>query len=612
MTFAIRFLPEDRKYTAHQPVELMLAAASCDIWVEQPCGLKAICGKCRVRVGEGLAQVSPADLRLLTREEIAAGWRLACQLVLDGPAVVEIPEITRSAAAKPFGDPALFAKGFRAHIRKRYLELMPPTEQNQFAVLDQLARALGCALLHADLTLLRDLSRKLRKGNYRVTAVLENNELIDLEPGDTTSQAFGVAVDLGTTTLAAALVDLRNGVVVQAATRLNPQVRYGADVISRIHFAQENREGNEQLHRALLGAVRQMLLELAGRAEVDPAHIYAVVCAGNPTMTHTAVGADVTSLGQAPYVGLWTREYAVKARELNVPVNQHARLRFLPMIRSHVGSDAVASALAAGLDESEGWRLLIDLGTNSEVVLGCRRRLVATSTAAGPAFEGANITCGMRAAPGAIDAVHMGADGSLVVHTVGNDPARGLSGSGLIDAVAELLRAGVIAPSGFLRAREDLAGIPPALLARCTRLPDGQAAVVLDGSVLLTAQDVRQLQLVKGSIRAGVELLLRHCGVSADDLEAIDFAGAFGSFLRKTSLQAIGLVPAVDPEKVRFIGNAAGVGTRMVLVDAGARCRAQGIAEHCEYVELAGHPDYESAFCAAIPFPEGVEPDAHG
>ncbi len=603
MDFPIRFLPEDRTYVAHQPVELFLAAASCDIWVEQPCGSKAICGKCRVRVREGRSAISPADQRLLSSEELNAGWRLACQLTVDAQAVIEIPEVTRSVASKTFGDVALFASGFQPNVAKHYLELRPPDEENQYADLDLVSRALGCAPLAADLSLLHNVSSLLRESDYRVTAVLEGEELLDLEPGDTTSLAFGAAVDLGSTTLAAALVDLRTGAVLNAVSRLNPQVKYGGDIISRIHHAQEHQGGNEQLQQALVGAVQQMLQELAAQAGVDPAHIYAVVCAGNPTMTHSALGADVTPLGQAPYVGLWTREWTVKARELDLPVNERANVRFLPMIRSHVGGDTVAAVLAAGLDQSEGWRLLIDLGTNSEVVVGCRRRLLATSTAAGPAFEGANIYHGMRAAPGAIDAVRISPDGRLVVKTVANEPARGLCGSGLIDAAAELVCAGVIAPSGYMRPRSELNSVPQTLAERSVRLPDGQIAVRLEEQVLLTAQDVRQLQLIKGSIYAGVEILLRHCGLAAEDLEEVNIAGAFGNFLRKTSAQAIGLVPNIDPEKVKFIGNAAGVGARMVLVDAEARRRARRIAESAEYVELAGHPDYQDAFAAAIPFP---------
>jgi len=262
--------------------------------------------------------------------------------------------------------------------------------------------------------------------------------------------------------------------------------------------------------------------------------------------------------------------------------------------------------LACGIDRAKRWQLLVDLGTNTEVVLGNCDRLIATSTAAGPAFEGASIEHGMRAAPGAIDRVRILDADRLVVGTVGNQPARGICGSGLIDAVAELRRAGVITPDGYLRSRAEceVVGVAHLLCERVIERPAGARHVRLDAAVTLTAHDVRQLQLVKGSIAAGIALAMRHAGVRLDQIDAVHIAGMFGSFVRTSSAQAIGLVPAVDPERVRFVGNAAGVGVRMVLVDARARTRSREIAERCEYLELAGHADYENAFCAAIPFGE--------
>lgn len=623
--FSIKFLPEDRTYQAEQPTDLMLAAAACDIWVEQPCGSKTICGKCKVRVVEGDASISLADQRLLTKEELTDGWRLGCQLALNSAVTIDVPPATRSVAVKPFGPPDLFAVGFRPNIVKTYLELRPPDEDNQYASFDIISRALVSPRLRAEMSVVQTAVQRLAENDYKITAVISGDELLGIEAGNTADKAFGVAIDIGSTTLGAALIDLRDGEVVCAVSRLNPQVKVGADIISRIHYAQEHAGGSSQLHKTLIGALRQMIEELASQGETSANDIYSVVCAGNATMTHSAAGADITPLGQAPYVGLWTREWSVRAREFDLPVSRRATVRFMPMIRSHVGGDTVAGVLATGIDRSDGWQAMIDLGTNSEVVVGNRRRMVATSTAAGPAFEGANIYMGMRAAPGAIDQVRISPDGRVVVKTVQNEPARGICGTGLVDAAAELVRMGVIAPSGYMKKGDELADIPLALRERCITLPDGQAAVVLSGcatpaavggtgqpatdsrqltTVVITAQDVRQLQLIKGSIYAGLDILLRHLGIGLDDLERVNIAGAFGNFLRKDTAQAIGLVPNIDPEKVQFIGNAAGVGARMALVDASARERANGISETCEYVELAGHPEYQDAFVAAIPFPE--------
>ena len=541
VSFRIRFLPEDRSTVADGPVDLFLAAAQSDIWTEQPCGARTACGKCRVQVLHGAAPVTGADERLLTAAEIVDGWRLGCQLTLDSDVTLAIPQQTRATAPKSFGGDALFEDIIEPNVAMRGVE----------------------------------------------------------EP-------LGIAVDIGSTSLAAALVDLRTGRVRGTTSRVNPQVRYGADVISRIHFAQEHADGNAQLHATVIAAIGAMIADLVGQAEVRAGQVIAVACAGNATMTHSAVGADITPLGQAPYRGSFTSERQLPARDFGWLTHADAMVTFLPMVGHHIGGDTVAAILATGMDRAERWQLLIDLGTNTEVVLGSTRGLLATSTAAGPAFEGANIEHGMRAAPGAIDRVRVLANGRLVGGTVANQPAKGICGSGLIDAVAELHHAGVIVASGYMRSRAECeeAGALPRLCARVIDAPGLQRRVRLDHDVMLAAQDVRQLQLVKGSIAAGIALVLQHAGVRAAELDAVHIAGTFGSFVRKESVQAIGLVPAVGPDAVDLVGNAAGVGARMALVDAWYRERARQIAEHCTYLELAGHADYEDAFIAAIPLGE--------
>lgn len=541
-TFAIRFEPEGRTFTARGPVELACAAAACDLWLEQPCAARQSCGKCRVRVRVGRAEITHADRRVLSPAELDAGWRLGCCLVLDGEAVIEIPPASRFAPAKWFGDDALLPDDFE-----------PDAE----------------ALLLAP-----------RSG-----------------------PTVGLAFDLGSTTLAAALVDLRSGRVLASNTRLNPQVQHGADIITRIQFAQENPTGLVRLHELLRIALGEMIEELAEAAGVTPGAICIAALAGNAAMTHLALGADVTPLGHAPFLGQWTGERTRPAAYLGLPLHPRAQLHFLPLVRSHIGGDTVAAILATGLDQGDGWRLQLDLGTNSEVALARQGRIVVASTAAGPAFEGSKIAHGMRAAPGAIEAVFIDAQGDVRVKTIADEKPRGLCGSGLVDAVAELLRHRVIAPSGRMRLPAELAGLPAALVARAMDLPDGSCAFSLAPGVSLSAADVRQVQLAKAAIRAAAELLLRRCGVAPASLERVEIAGAFGNVLRKRSLLALGLVPAVEPERVRFAGNAAGAGVRLALADLRARRRAREIAAQCEYVELAGSAEYEEQFVAAIPFP---------
>jgi uncharacterized 2Fe-2S/4Fe-4S cluster protein (DUF4445 family) len=543
MGFRIRFLPDNRVVELDGPLELSLAAARCDIWLEHPCGGTGDCGKCRVRVSGGDVPPTADDRLVIPAAELAAGWRLGCRLLLTGPCEIEVPAQDRAPKPKSFGP-------------------------------DRLPAALGEPQVPASLPTRGDVP-------------------------------YGVAVDLGTTTLAAALVDLRDGRVLHALSGLNPQARYGADIMSRIQFARERADGNALLHGAIGEGVAGLIRGLTALAGAPADDLLAVTCVGNATMTHAALGADVSPLGVAPYLGLFTGEQEVSASALGWPVNPGARVRFGPMVRSHVGGDTVAGILACDLDRLDGWRVLIDLGTNAEIVIGGAGRLVAASTAAGPAFDGVTISCGMRAAPGAVDAVAIRADGHLSSSTIDGAPAVGLCGSGLVDAVAGLLRAGVIAKSGYLRSADECLsqGVPGALVERLVRVPSGQRAVGIDGSVAVTATDVRQLQLAKGSIAAGLSLLMRRLGVDAGRIAEVLVAGTFGAFLRKESLVAIGLLPPIDPERIRFIGDAAGAGARLMLVDGQARRRAAEAAARCEYVELAGAAGYEDAFTAALGFP---------
>lgn len=610
----VTFLPGDAVALLDGPTPLSDLAAQAEILIDHPCGANATCGKCRVRFVEGAPRPTPADERLLSAEDLARGWRLACQAVVEGAAVVEVPPVARLSGLKTFGPPDLFAAGFEPRVRRLPLTLRAPDLDHQVSLLEEIQRAAQWAApLRAPLALLRDLPVRAWQAEGRVTAVIEGDELIDLHPGSSESPLLGVAVDLGSTSVAAALVDLETGAVVGIADALNPQVRMGADVIARIDFAQTHPDGNERLHRAAMGVVGDLIRRLGEERGVDPAAVVALTIAGNPAMLHTFLGVDVRPLGQAPYVGAWVHAVTVKATELGLPLHPNANVHVFPMIRSNVGGDTVAAAIAAGLDATDELTLLIDLGTNSEIVLGHRRRAIATSTAAGPAFEGANIGQGMRAAPGAIDRVSLCGANGLRTHVIGGVKARGLCGTGLIDAAAALLAAGLVDVSGrMVRPHELHDGHGDAWRARLVAGEHGHPAVVLappgEGQggvpVMITAHDIRQLQLIKGSIMAGAQILLDTWGARWSDVQRVAVTGAFGAHVRKASALAIGLLPPVDPERIVFIGNAAGTGARMALVDRRAWERAVAFARRCEYLELGFRPEYQWAFAEAMRFPE--------
>ncbi len=643
MAFPVRFLPDNRSWSADEPVDLVLAAAGCDILLEQPCGSKAVCGKCRVRVLEGDVPAGPEDVRVLGDEAVAQGWRLGCRVTLNDAATVEVSPAVRSTAAKAFGDDALFRERLDPPVRGIALCLPEPEEvQPELgalphrpppAALERLALALRAAAglprtngksapAAPDPTLrslapsagaVRALGSALRHGPDVRAWLDDEGRLLTVEPAgarDSGMGGWGAAIDVGSTTLAVALVDLADGRVLASASGLNPQAPFGADVISRIAWAQERADGPAALHRALVHGLDALLarcLEGVGAGERGQP-IRAVAAVGNPTMLHTLVGVDPTSLGQAPYVGLWRGAWRGSARELGLELPEATSAYLLPGVGSHVGADTVAAIVATGLDRAERPTLLVDLGTNSEVVLGCRDFVLCASTSAGPAFEGAAIHHGMRAAPGAIEQVRVRPTGSILVRVIGGEEPRGICGSGLVDAAAELLRVGVLAPSGRMAAPAELTGqVPPRLLDVLVDDAPAGRAVRLAGTperpVLFTATDVRQLQLVKGSIAAGMRVLLERKGVRLEDVGEVLIAGAFGNYLRKTSAQAIGLVPPIDPERVRFVGNAAGAGARAVLCDRAFRRRAEEVATRAEYLELADAPEYVELFADAMAFP---------
>lgn len=614
MSFSVQFLPDLKSLELLEPTPVSDAAALCDLLIDHPCGSRASCGKCRVKYLSGAPEVSGAEARLLSAAQIAEGWRLSCQSVIASNASIEVPALSRAGSAKSFGGEDLFAGGFESNVRLRRVTLPEPDLDYQWALEDSLGKQLdveaGPWLALEDL---RALPALALEDQGRIAAILDGGEALALASGKMQFRTpMGIALDIGSTSLAAAVINLESGAVVAHGSALNPQVRFGGDVISRIGYAQDNEGGNAQLHRVLIDEINQLIARLIRTdAKVDLLQVWSVCAVGNPAMLHTFLGVDVTPLGQAPYVGAWTRGLRLKAAELGLNLRKEATLRIVPMIRSNVGADTVAAAMAAGVDQSDELTLMIDLGTNCEVILGNRDRIIATSTAAGPAFEGANIRQGMRAAPGAIDRVSLQPNGRLAVRVLGNVAAKGICGSGLIDAASALLRTGLLDASGRLHGRDALDERQfPELAARVVTGEHGHAAVILarredsehDVPVMLTALDIRQLQLIKGSILAGAKILMQTWGARPEDLGRVLIAGAFGSYVRKSSALDIGLVPAIDPERVEFIGNAAGTGARMALVDRNAWERAERIRERAEYVELGGHADYQDAFGEAMGF----------
>ncbi len=589
---------------------LMEAAAVGGLALEMPCGGEGTCGKCRVVVREGAGPPGPAESAAFTDAELDQGWRLACQSAVSGPMTVDVPETSLLASSyKILARTEDLPEGpAEPAISKRYVEMPLPERGDDEADLARLERVLGD--VDAGLDFLRDLPRLLRQSGFRGTAVLWERELIDFEPGHTESQSYAVAVDVGTTTLVAALLDLSRGEERAIAARLNPQTAFGDDVLSRILHVQTSPDGLGELHRAIVRAVDEMIGELAQEAGIAREHIYEAIFSGNTTMQQLVSGIDPRWLGEVPFVPATAGSLSVAAAQLGLRIHPRGRAFVLPVIGGFVGGDTVSGILVTRLAETAGPSLLVDIGTNGEIVLAAHGKLSAASTAAGPAFEGARITHGMRAGAGAIEKVIV--DGRLRINVIGNVLPVGMCGSGLIDLVAELLRHNLVTSDGKLRRPDDLPGdLLPDLRDRVV-LENGKGAFVLvpeseSGTgrpILLTQRDIRELQLAAGAIRAGIVVLLKRAGMQPGDLEKVLVAGGFGNFIRRSNAQRIGLLPHDVPrERIRFRGNTSLAGARLVALSRSARRQAEELARRTEHVELSSDPGFRWAFAEAMYFP---------
>lgn len=420
---------------------------------------------------------------------------------------------------------------------------------------------------------------------------------------------FGVAVDIGTTTIVAKLMDMATGECKATAASANPQIAYGDDVVSRIAYA-ERPKGLETLHRAVVGCLNDLIAQLEAASQVAARHIYEVTVAGNTTMTHILLKFPLSQLGQSPYRAYSTKAEDCRADKMGIAINPCGNIHVVESIAGFVGSDITAVAVAVGMDEIDAMTLVVDIGTNGEIVLGTKTQMYAASCAAGPALEGARIGHGSRAVDGAIEAVFVCADGrDIDVDVIGGGRARTICGSGLIDAIAVLLEAGLLDVTGRFIGKEALQGkAAPAILDRLIER-GGQPAFVLAGSgndanesVVLTQKDVRETQLAKAAIRAGIQLLQKKMHVADVDIQQVLLAGAFGNFIRRESALRIGLLPQVGVERVHFVGNAAGSGARMILLSSECRRLAADLAERIEYVEIAHEPDFQGVFAEALMF----------
>ena len=607
----IRFEPFGVTTEVEAGRTLIEAATAAGVEIEAVCGGRGTCGKCKVIATGRLAAPTSSELTKLTRSELEGGYRLACQAVIESDVQVVVPEESRISRVSILSEGIQRAFEFSPWVKRYTLQVPEATLEDQISDLENIQKvcqrqtpAACVPTLHA----LRQLPHALREKQGEVTVVTVDDRIVDIKSGTGPEHVLGIAFDIGTTTIVGYLMDLETGKQIAVSSMLNPQTRYGDDVVSRIDFATRDPSGLTLLRDEVVEALNRIIDETTTAAAVFAQEIFGMMVVGNTTMEHLFLGVSPSALARSPYVPVTVESLCFRAQELGICIHPDAHVWALPNIAGWVGADTVGVILATGLHQQKDIALAIDIGTNGEMALGSRDRVITCSTAAGPAFEGAHLSCGMRAADGAIDIVHI--DDDVTWHAIGDSPPRGLCGSGLVDLVAEMLRVGLLQDTGFMQDPEALQANGRRRLAERIEQEGRQRVFTLVEASLgaegrpvrVRQRDVRELQLAKGAIRAGIEILIREMGISHDDVRHVYLAGAFGNYIRPESALGIGLIPSFPNAEIVPVGNAAGSGAKMALLSTLARSEAFQIRRTIEYIELSGRPDFQAQFVEAMIF----------
>lgn len=602
----VTFLPSGTSVEVPAGSNLLKVAQDAGIEVNSVCGGKGSCGKCRAKIVEGVINsLTKTEIEHLSVEELSQGVVLLCERKALGDVVIEtFPVPGRREKYVPVkGDFADLNWEIDSPVSKTFHELDKPTVLDQTADLDRVLSRLP-ADLKVDVRLIESVPLTLREAGYSVTSVVVNNELITLEKGDTVADSYGIAIDIGTTSVAGYLVDLVEGRVILSASATNRQRTHGADVISRITYTYEDVQGLERMKQLAAQTIDEIVTKILQKSGVSPQNVYVLTFVGNTVMSHLLVGASPIGVASSPFVPAFTCSITGTVDSLGLKsLPKYTRFTLLPNVAGYVGSDTLGVILSTNLPELPGTWLAVDIGTNGEIALASGNRILTCSTAAGPAFEGACISQGMRAEPGAIYKVCIGDDVDLAV--IGDVKPVGICGSGLIDAVAEMVRLGIVRTNGRIKKPEDLPDdLPDNVRNRIREGEKGWKFVLAEGEqeVALTQKDISELQLGKGAIRAGIEILLHEMGMDAANLDGILLAGAFGSNLRPENIKGIGMLPDVPLERIQAVGNAAGAGAIKALLSQKQMAVALQLPKRIEHIELSLNQSFQRNFAKAMSF----------
>jgi len=594
--------PQMAQYPVESHQTLFEASRNNGPVVESPCGGKGTCGKCKVQILEGhLPEPTAEEYHHLNSQQLAQGIRLGCQLFLTS-------DLTVSLLQEEKENHQILSGGFmpefehKPHITKRVYQQQKKLTPHHHSFLDLTAEVLDFSELTDQPVFLQSLPRIVNKDCF--TAVYADGKLIGVEEGDSRRDTYGLAIDIGTTTVVISLIDLNDGREIDSSTGLNPQKANGQDVLSRIEFARKSDNGLQTLHRSIIQCLNDIIGTLCTANEIARENIYDVTVAANTTMLHLLLGVDPTPIGKAPYIPVFIRQQQFPAASFRLDLSPFARLYCLPGVSGYIGADIVAGVNVCQLHQTPRNILFIDIGTNGEIVLSKQGTLYACACAAGPALEGMNISCGMLAGKGAIERVQI-TDDNILLGVIGNTHPKGLCGSGVIEAVSEIARVGLIQKTGRLQSREDLLQDEDLKgLARFIEESGKKRMVVLDAdhNIVITQADIRQVQLAKGAILSGIHALLKQLDMLPDDLDEIIISGQFGRHLHVDSLVGLGLVPRELRDKVIYIGNSSQTGALMSLLSTEKRREVEEIAHKINHFELTMLKDYEKLFSKCLKF----------
>jgi uncharacterized 2Fe-2S/4Fe-4S cluster protein (DUF4445 family) len=613
MTVPLTILPDGRELRVAPGTTILKAAQAAGIDITATCGGRGRCTSCRVKFVRGtIPPPTIMDELQLGDDLVREGYRLSCQCHVAEPTTVQVAPPLDEQAFQILGADRRVQDVARviidAGIAKQVVKVpLPREEHHQTSDVEELLAVIGRTPEDVSPIILRQLPATLREADGEVTVTTFGRQVLAVEKGDTALMKFGLAVDIGTTSVVSTLIELESGEQLASVSSLNPQAVFGGDLMSRIAFAQFNPDNLRKLHTRIIALLNQHVEEIVRQSGVLAKWIHKVVVVGNTCMHHIFLGIDPSYVGLAPYAPVMRHPLVLPARELFLKVNPEARVCVLPIVAGFVGADAVAVALATRIYESPEIRIAVDIGTNGEVLLGSKAHLWACSAPAGPALEGAQIRHGMRGALGAIDRVRIEDD--VEIHTIGEVVPLGICGSGIIDVLAGLLDQRVVDSTGLIRV-EDRDRLPPRLRDRVVMrgeerqfllVKTGEAGAT--GEIVLTQEDIRQVQLAKGAIASGIAMLQHVAGVSTEQVAELMLAGGFGNYLSIASAQRIGLIPPLPLERIRYVGNAASLGAQLCLVSEAERQRAERVARSIEHLSLAAHPDFQDIFVECMNFP---------